>query len=71
MAVKKVAKKVAVTKMYAMNSTSDFELYDPKTKDEVDKTLDDWEFEDGEVVTVYELVPVKRYKKGVKYVEIK
>lgn len=73
MAVKKKATtKETSKKMYAMNSTVDQELNYPIDGDEALKTaLDDWDWYVDEIVTVYELVPVKKYKKGANYVEVK
>lgn len=72
MATKKTVKKVVNAKpqLYAMNSTADNDLNYPTTLDDIMITLSDWDFSDAEVVTVYKLVPYKKYRGGSNYVEI-
>lgn len=73
MATKKAAKKEA-NKLYAISSSVNGDLgYSIASMEEVDRVLSgEWSWYDSnEVVTVYELVPVKKYKMGPVYVEVK
>ena len=74
MATKKVSKNSkAQNKQYVMNSNVDGDagpILD--SMEQVTSMLENqWDWYENEIVTVYELVPVKKYKKGPSFVEVK
>lgn len=72
--VKKTAtKKKAVEKLYALSSTQDESLNEPMhSMEEVMTALEyEWDIREDEIITLYELVPIKKFKSGQKFVEVK
>ena len=68
---KPVVKRAVEPKLYAMNSSTDDDLYRPMPMSDIRERLDSWEFDDDEIINVYELKLVKKYKAGQRYVEVK
>jgi len=70
---KKNTAKKAVSKKYAINSNISPELGEPfDSMEEVLEHLDHyWCWDEGEVVFVYELTPVNKFRTGKKYEEVK
>lgn len=74
MATKKAGKNSkAQDKKYVMNSNidDDFGSVLGSVEQATSMLENQWDWYDDEIVTVYELVPVKKYMKGASFVEVK
>lgn len=58
------------SQLYVISSNMDNDLY-PMSLQEAMTELDEWGISSEEIVTIYKLVPYKKYKAGQRYVEIK